>query len=92
MNSSDLVLSLGCRLSPQLVGHDFTEFKNAKIIAIDVEKDELIKKGQKLNLPINCNLSSFFKKFLKSLKKTKLPKYTKWISYCNTLKKIIPSL
>ena len=90
MNSSDLVLSLGCRLSPQLVGHDFTAFKNAKVIAVDVENDELIKKGQKINLPINCNLSSFFKKFFKSLKKTKLPKYTKWISYCNTLKKNKP--
>ena len=56
MNQSDLVLSLGCRLAPQFVGHDFNAFNNAKVISIDVEKDELIKKGQKIDLKLNYDL------------------------------------
>ena len=32
MNSCDLVISLGCRLAPQFVGHDFSAFKNAKVV------------------------------------------------------------
>ena len=60
MNQSDLVLSLGCRLAPQFVGHDFNAFNNAKVISIDVEKDELIKKGQKIDLKLNYDLKEFF--------------------------------
>ena len=90
MNTSDLILSLGCRLAPQLVGHDFDAFKNAKVIAVDIEKDELTKKGQKIDLPINCNLSSFFPKILKSINKNKLPNYSKWTTYCNKIKKNNP--
>jgi len=90
MNSSDVVLSLGCRLAPQFVGHDFSAFKNAKVIAVDVQKDELKKKGQKIFLPINCDLISFMPKFIQKLKKVKLPNYNKWFSHCERLKKENP--
>ena len=47
MENSDLVLSLGCRLAPQFAGHDFKTFVNAKVISVDIEKDELKKKVKK---------------------------------------------
>ena len=31
MNQSDLAISLGCRFSPQFVGHDFKALSNAKV-------------------------------------------------------------
>lgn len=90
MNSADVVLSFGSRLSPQFVGHDFTAFSKAKLVAIDIERDELKKKGQKIYLPINCDLSIFFTKFLNAIKKNNFPSYKKWLSYCGQLKKENP--
>ena len=86
MNSCDLVLSLGCRFAPQFVGHDFSAFKQAKIISVDIEKDELTKKGQKIDFPINEDLSIFLPKFMQSIKKVNLPNYNNWMDYCNKLK------
>ena len=90
MNSADVVISFGSRLSPQFVGHDFSAFRKAKLVAIDIEKDELKKKGQKIYLPIHCDLSIFFTKFLKVIKKNNFPSYKKWLFYCEKLKKENP--
>ena len=90
MQNADLVISLGCRFAPQFVGHDFSAFRNAKIVSIDVEKDELIKKGVKINYPFNYNLKSFLPNFNKIIKKTKLPNYNNWMNYCLSNKKNKP--
>tara|TARA_Y100000590_G_scaffold184419_1_gene210188 strand:+ start:12064 stop:13749 length:1686 start_codon:yes stop_codon:yes gene_type:complete len=90
MNSCDLVLSLGCRMAPQFVGHDFSAFKKAKVIAIDIEKDELTKKGQKIDLTVNVDLKDFMPKFLNKIKNIKFPDYKSWTNYCENLKKNNP--
>ena len=90
MQNADLVISLGCRFAPQFVGHDFSAFKNAKIISIDVEKDELNKKGIKINYPFNYNLNSFLPSLNKMIKKNKLPNYKNWMNYCSNNKKNKP--
>ena len=48
MQEADLVLDLVVDF-PQLVVCEFEVFKNAKVISIDVSKDELTKKGIKIN-------------------------------------------
>ena len=90
MNSSDLVISLGSRLAPQFVGHDFDVFKNSYLISVDIEKDELIKKGCKINLPINADLRFFLPIFYKMIKKNKFNNFSKWSSKCENLKKKNP--
>jgi acetolactate synthase-1/2/3 large subunit len=90
MNQSDLVLSFGCRFAPQFVGHDYSAFKNAKVVSIDIEKDELNKRGQKIDYPLNYDLKDFLPFFFQSLKKVKLPNYIKWNNFCSDLKKNNP--
>ena len=92
MGSSDLVLSFGCRLAPQFVGHDFEIFKNSYLVSVDIEKDELTKKGCKINLPINEDLKVFLPIFYKFLKKAKLNNFSKWNNECNNLKKSKPMI
>ena len=87
MNSADLVLSFGCRFAPQFVGHDFSAFSNAKVVSVDIEKDELCKKGQKIDLKINQDLRLFMPYLYKKIKKNKLPSYKGWINFCEKLKK-----
>ena len=86
MNSADLVLSFGCRLAPQFVGHDFSAFNNAKVVAVDIQKDELNKKGQKIDLPIKSDLSIFLPMLAQKIKNSYLPNYHNWLSYCTKLK------
>jgi acetolactate synthase I/II/III large subunit len=90
INQSDLALSLGCRFSPQFVGHEFKALSNAKVISVDIEKDELKKKGQKIDLPLNYDLKYFIPSFLKFIKQKKLNKFNKWNKHCEKLKKNNP--
>jgi len=84
MHQADLVISFGCRFAPQFVGHDFLAFKNAKVISVDIEKDELDKKGQKIDLKLNYDLKYFIEKFLKKIPKT--IDYSEWVNYCEEIK------
>ena len=72
MNQSDFVLNFGSRLAPQFVGHDFLAFKNAKIISVDIEKDELNKKGCQINIKIADDLRKFIPALTTYLKRKKL--------------------
>ena len=90
MNESDLAFSLGCRFSPQFVGHDYKALSNAKVISVDIEKDELKKKGQKINLPLNYDLKDFIPSLMKFLKKNKIKKFDDWNIHCKKLKQNNP--
>ncbi len=90
MTESDLVLGFGCRFSPQLVGHEFEVFKNAKVISVDVSKDELNKKGINIDLRINEDLKYFLPSLVSFLGKyKKIKKFNNWLNYCNNLKRVL---
>ncbi len=86
MTQCDLVISLGCRMAPQFAGHEFEAFKNAKIVMVDIENDELNKKGIKVDKKINNDLKDFVKPFSKKSILYNLPDYKDWCNYCNSLK------
>ena len=90
MNQSDLAISLGCRFSPQFVGHDFKALSNAKVISIDIEKDELKKRGQKIDFPFHYDLTDFIPLLLHYLKKTKRKNFNHWNYLCSKIKKNNP--
>lgn len=87
MTQSDLVLNFGSRLAPQFVGHSFEAFKNAKIISIDIEKDELIKKGCNTDLKICSDLEYFIPMLTKYLNKRYKITFNEWSKYCENKKK-----
>ena len=86
MTQCDLVINFGSRLAPQFIGHNFDAFNKAKIISVDIEKDELNKKGAKIGIKVNADLKIFIPKFLKELKKTKQLNFKNWGDYCDKLK------
>tara|TARA_X000001036_G_scaffold170319_1_gene161128 strand:- start:1734 stop:3434 length:1701 start_codon:yes stop_codon:yes gene_type:complete len=90
MSESDLALSLGCRFSPQFVGHDYKALSGAKVISVDIEKDELKKKGQKIDLPLNYDLKNFIPALYSFLKNKKINKFNKWNIHCKNLKENYP--
>ena len=87
MTQSDLVISFGCRMAPQFAGHDFEAFKNAEIIMVDIEKDELSKKGITIQQKVNCDLKDLIPVLSKKILKEKKINFKEWSTYCNLLKR-----
>lgn len=90
VQNSDLVICLGSRLDTRVTGGNPKTFaRDAKIISIDIDKNELNKKrGLNIDLKINLDLIDFFKIFIK-MYDNKLSKlnYINWIKKCYTWKK-----
>lgn len=91
MRDADFVLSLGCRLAIQLVGHQFEAFnEKAQVAMVDVVSDELKKPGVRIELPIHSDVRVFLEKMNARLTQEKLPDYSRWISFCQKLRKENP--
>jgi len=77
--NSDLVISLGCSMSQGVVGYRPDLFaREAKIIYLDTDCEELKKTNVNYTLKISMDLNTFFDKY------TFEPKsYSNWIKKCN---------
>jgi acetolactate synthase-1/2/3 large subunit len=79
IQNSDLVISLGCRMAQGIIGYRSEWFaREAKIIYIDNDQNELEKNNLKYELKINMDLNIFFDNFNFNLKS-----YDNWINKCN---------
>jgi acetolactate synthase-1/2/3 large subunit len=88
LDESDLIISLGCRLAPTLVHGNPENFgKDAKLVSINNDSNELNNPLYKFKLSINSDLNNFFKSFNKLISKNKLIKNSKWLNQCNFIKK-----
>jgi acetolactate synthase-1/2/3 large subunit len=88
LDESDLIISLGCRLAPTLVHGNPENFgKDAKLVSINNDSNELNNPLYKFKLSINSDLNNFFKSFNKLISKNKLIKNSKWLNHCNFIKK-----
>ena len=86
LKKTDLIIALGCRLSPSLANGDPKSFsKNTEIISINNDLNELYNPLLKLNKKINVDLKIFFK----SIKKCKnILNFNKkeWLNDCQKIK------
>lgn len=93
MKSADVVISLGCRLAVQLVGHKFDAFApEAKVVMVDIEEAELTKPGVQLDVPVHADLRPFLKTLPKRLVQERLPDWKPWVRDCQELKTRNPML
>ena len=78
MQNSDLLISLGCRMSQGIVGYNTQWFaREALKVIIDIDEEELNKNNIDYELKINIDLSLFFDLFNKDIKS-----YEWWINKC----------
>ena len=91
IQNSDLLIIMGARLSPQLLGSDPSKFSSrSKKILIDIDKYEF--KNHRLP-KINIKINQDIKEVLKHLIKKKLlikKNYVKWINKINFYKENFP--
>lgn len=91
VQNSDLLFSLGSRLDTRVTGGLPSSFaRNAKIIAVDVDINELSKqRGLKIFLKVHTDLSVFLDVFKLNLKNKRF-KFSTWIKKCNEWKETYP--
>lgn len=91
IQNADLIISVGCRLSTSLVGHDSKQFgKNAYIYVVDIDQKELDKPGPNIKYKVKTDAKEFFAQMNNNFKNYKLPDFSDWVEYCNKLKKNYP--
>lgn len=91
MKNADLVVSLGCRLAVQLVGHRFDAFApDAEVVMVDIEADELKKPGVPVGLAIHADVKVFMGKLLARLSHARLPNWKGWVETCQEMKERHP--
>lgn len=91
IQNADLILSIGCRLSSSLVGHNPKQFgKNAYKIVIDIDQKELDKPGVKIDYTGKLDCKDFIKKMLSEYSTYSIPKYNEWVDVCKTWKEKYP--
>jgi acetolactate synthase-1/2/3 large subunit len=82
MQNCDLLISLGCRMSQGIIGYRSDWFaREAKIVYIDNDENELEKENIKYDFKFNMDLNLFFDNFNFELKF-----YDEWLSKCNNWK------
>jgi len=83
VQNSDLLLCLGSRLDTRITGGVPSTFaRKSKVIAVDIDKNELTKqRGLKLYLKVNSDLADFFELINNKLKDQKT-KFNNWTKKC----------
>jgi len=93
VQNSDVLLCLGSRLDTRITGGVPSSFaRNAKVIVVDIDKNELSKKrGLKIFLKIHLDLSIFLNLLKFNLKK-QIFKSSNWLKTCNEWKMKYPTV
>lgn len=86
VQNSDLLITIGCRLDTRTTGSRVDTFApSAKIICVDIDKNELNKnRGTKIFKKIRQDASVFVKNLIQS--KFDSDYHQEWINYCTSLK------
>lgn len=95
LQSSDLIISIGTRLSIPMIGYVHDEFaRKAKIICVDIDAKETNKLKKKINLKINSDAGNFIKALTQkpSINRKYFKSITGWINYCDNTLKNFPHL
>ena len=60
VQNSDLLIVFGCRLNIRQIGYEYKTFaREAKIVMVDIDENELKKPTLNLHLPLQADLNEF---------------------------------
>lgn len=90
VQNSDLIISIGSRLSIPIIGYEYEKFaSNAKKVVVDIDPEEHKKKTIKIDLFINLDVKDFIEETIKKISTKKLS-FEKWNKKCKEIKKNFP--
>lgn len=90
--NSDLILSLGCRLSTRQVSFAYDMWaREAYKIMVEIDLAEIKKPTLNIDMPIQADIKEFLKALREVLEQEKEEyDFTQWVKQCNTWKKKYP--
>lgn len=90
VQDADLVISLGCQLSIRQLSYEWKNFaKNAKIIAINSDYNELEKPTINIDIPIVSNCGDFSNELYTALQ-TETFDFSEWLNWCKKINQKYP--
>ncbi|MDO4935175.1 MAG: thiamine pyrophosphate-binding protein [Phascolarctobacterium sp.] len=91
IQNSDLILSIGCRLSRRQVGYDVKTWARAAfVIMVDIDKYELVKPSIHVEMPIQADARAFVLAINAMLNGRSLAPKKEWNERCKQWKKTYP--
>lgn len=91
VQNSDLLLCIGSRLNIYQVGYDVkTWAREAYVIAVDIDKEELKKPTVRIDLPICADAGEFMEKLLEKITPDNRMRYIEWAAQCRAWKERYP--
>lgn len=91
VQNSDLVLSIGCRLSIRQVGYNWkTWAREAYKIMVDIDSEELEKPTLNIDMKICADAKDLLEKLDNKINNEKIFTNTEWLEQCNNWKKNYP--
>jgi acetolactate synthase-1/2/3 large subunit len=91
MQNADLILSIGSRLAVSVVGHEYKLFaREAKIVVVDIDKQEHKKQTIKIDEFINADAKIFLSQMLNFFEKNNLNTSSTWLKKCQQWKNKYP--
>lgn len=91
IQNSDLVLSIGSRLSIRQVGYNFkTWAREAYTIVVDVDAEELKKPTLHVDLPVCADAKEFMEKLCEEVGDNSLEQKAEWVKKCQHWKEAFP--
>lgn len=89
VQNSDLLLTIGTRLNTYQVGYNVNSWaREAYVIDVDIDPEELKKPTIRVDLPICCDAKVFLEKLINKVEKSEC--YNEWIDICNNWKQKYP--
>lgn len=87
VQDSDLIIALGTRLYVRQIGYNLESFgKNAKIIHIDIDNEELNKPLVKSDIKICGDINTIFNRLISELDIVEKVSFSNWMLKCNNYK------
>lgn len=92
MQDADLIIAIGTRLDPAMIGYNPEDFApNAKKIIVDVDRNELNKFQFPIELKIEMDATLFIEQFLNKVGGIELqPEVHEWLKQCQKWKAMYP--
>lgn len=92
MQDADLIIAIGTRLDPAMIGYNPDDFApDAKKIIIDIDKYELNKFQFDISLKIQADATEFIEELLRQLEQEKMENIApKWLEQCQNWRKTYP--
>lgn len=89
----DFLLILGSKLGVQHTAYNYDNFaKFAKKVMVDIDKEEINKMNNKIDLGVVCDSKTFINTLIKFSEKINQKDRNKWFEYCEKMKNKYPAI